>query len=128
MKYYTEKESNEILALMTLAKSDIQELSTFAKDALKKVETIGIEITIDKEVVIDERVIDDNSILADYVVTYDEHIAYHRNDTENFKITIMIINLLTCEIIFDACYEKYNNGESTCVREECARKELHEII
>ena len=128
MKYYTIKECNEISALMTLAESDEQEWSKFAKDTFKKVETIGVEITVDEETIIDERTIDDNSILADYVVAYDEYIASHIDDTENFKISITIINLLTGEIIFDAYYERYNDGESTCTREDCARKGLREII
>ena len=128
MKYYTIKECNEISALMTLAESDEQEWSKFAKDIFKKVETIGVEITVDEETIIDERTIDDNSILADYVVAYDEYIASHIDDTENFKISITIINLLTGEIIFDAYYERYNDGESTCTREDCARKGLREII
>jgi hypothetical protein len=113
---------------MALAESDTQEWSNFAKDALKKIETIGVEVTIDKEVVIDERAIDDNSILADYVAVYDEYIVSHINGTENFKITIMMINLLTGEIIFDAYCEMYNNGESTSTKEDCARKELRETI
>lgn len=128
MKYYTIKECNEISALMTLAESNEQEWSTFAKNALKKVETIGVEITIDKETIIDERIIDDNSILADYVVAYDEYIASHIDDTENFKISITIINLLTGEIIFDASYASFNKGEGSQVNEWCNRKALREII
>jgi hypothetical protein len=124
MKYYTEKERNEIQALMILAKSDIQELSAPAKDALKKVENIGVEIIIDEEAVIDERTMDDNSILADYVVVYDEYIAHRNNDTKNFWITIMIRNLLTGEVIFDSYYRKHNNGEGIYMRENCTRKKL----
>lgn len=128
MKYYTEKENNEILALMTLAKSNGQDWATFAKEALKDIETIGVEITVDKEIIIDERVINNNLILADYIVAYDEYIASRIDNTEDFTIAITIISLLTGEIIFDAYYEKYNNGESTSTRENCARKELREII
>jgi hypothetical protein len=128
MKYYTTKECNEISALMTLAESDRYELSRFAKNTLKEIEMIGIEVVIDGETIIDVRTIDDNSILADYVVAYDEHIASHIDDTENFKISITIVNLLTGELIYDAYYERYNDGESTCTREDCARKELREII
>ena len=128
MKYYTTKECNEISALMTLAESNKQELSRFAKDALKEMATIGVEVTIDEETIIDVRTMDNDSILADYIVAYDEYIASHIDGTENFKITITMINLLTGEIIFDAYYEKYNNGESTCIREDCARKGLREII
>jgi hypothetical protein len=128
MKYYTTKECNEISALMTLAESNKHEWSRFAKDALKEMATIGVEITIDEETVIDARTLDNNAILADYVVAYDEHIASHIDDTENFKISITIVNLFTGEIIFDAYYERYNDGESTCMREDCARKELREII
>lgn len=128
MKYYTAKESNEISALMTLAESDRLKWSGFATKVLNEIETIGVEITIDKETIIDERVIDNNSILADYIVSYDEYIASHIDGTENFKISITIVNLLTGEIIFDAYYEKYNDGESTYMREDCARKGLREII
>ena len=128
MKYYTTKECNEISALMDLIKSNRQEWSRFATEALKRIEIIGAEITSDEEKIIDERSIDDNSKLADYIVAYDEYIASHIDDTEDFKITITIVNLFTGEIIFDANYEKYNNGESTSVREDCARKELREII
>ena len=128
MKYYTTKECNEISALMTLAESNKQELSRFAKDALKEIAMIGVEITIDGEVIIDARTLDNNSILADYIVAYDEYIASHIDGTEDFKISITMINFFTGEIIFDAYYERYNDGESTCMREECARKELREII
>ena len=128
MKYYTTKECNEISALMTLAESNKQELSSFATEVLKGMATIGVEITVDKETIIDVRTKDNNSILADYVVAYDEYIASHIDGTENFKITIMIINLLTSEVIFDAMYEKYNNGEGTYTKEDCARKGLREII
>lgn len=128
MKYYTAKESNEISALMTLAESNKYELSRFATEALKGIATIGVEIIIDGKIVFDEREVDDNSILADYVITYDECIASHIDDSENFKISITIINLLTGEIIFDAYYERYNDGESTSTREDCARKALREII
>lgn len=128
MKYYTVKECNEISALMTLAESNWHEWSNFAKDALKEIATIGVEIIVDEETIIDVRTMDDNSILADYILAYDEHIASHIDDTENFKISITIVNLLTGEIIYDAYYERYNDGESTCVREDCARKVLREII
>ena len=128
MKYYTVKENDEMLALKTLAESDRQDLSEFAKYILKGAKTIGIEVTIDGEEVIDERVMDDNSILADYIVAYDEYIASHIDGTEDFKIIITIVNLLTGEIIFDARYEKYNNGEGISMAEDCARKELREII
>jgi hypothetical protein len=128
MKYYTAKECNEISALMTLAESNRHEWSGFAKNALKEIETIGVEITVDEETIIDVRTMDDNSILADYVVAYDGHIVSRIDDTENFKISITIVNLLTGEIIFDAYYERYNDGESTCTREDCARKGLREII
>ena len=128
MKYYTAKECNEISALMTLAESNRHEWSRFATEALRKIETIGVEVTIDEETVIDERTMDSNSILADYVVAYDEYIASHIDGTENFKISITIVNLYTGEIIYDAYYERYNDGESTCTREDCARKGLHEII
>lgn len=128
MKYYTTKECNEISALMTLAESNKQELSSFATEVLKGISTIGVEITVDEETIIDVRTKDNNSILADYIVAYDEHIASHIDDTENFKISITIVNLLTGEIIFDAYYERYNDGESTCTREDCARKGLREII
>lgn len=128
MKYYTAKESNEISALMTLAESNKQELSRFAKDTLKEIAMIGVEITVDEEIIIDARTMDSNSILADYIVAYDEHIASHIDDTENFKISISIVNLFTGETIFDAYYERYNDGESTSTREDCARKGLRDII
>ena len=128
MKYYTTKECNEISALMSLAESNKYEFSNFAKEALKEMATIGVEVTIDEEAIINVRTMDNNSILADYIVAYDEYIASHIDGTENFKISITIVNLYTGEIIFDAYYEKYNNGESTSIREECARKELREII
>ena len=128
MKYYTTKECNEISALMTLAESNKQELSSFATEVLKGISTIGVEITVDEETIIDVRTKDNNSILADYIVAYDEHIASHIDDTENFKISITIVNLLTGELIYDAYYERYNDGESTCTREDCARKGLREII
>lgn len=128
MKYYTTKECNEISALQTLAESKWHEWSSFAKEALKEIATIGVEIIVDEETIIEARTMDSNSILADYVVAYDEHIASHIDDTENFKISITIVNLLTGEIIFDAYYERYNEGESTCTREDCARKALREII
>ena len=128
MKYYTTKECNEISALMTLAESNKYEWSNFAKEALKEMATIGVEVTIDEETIIDARTMDNNSILADYIVAYDEYIASHIDGTENFKISITIVNLYTGEIIFDAYYEKYNDGEGTSTREDCARKELREII
>lgn len=128
MKYYTVKEDNEMLALKTLAESDRQDLSSFATMILKRMKTIGVEVTIDGEEVINERVIDDNSILAGYITSYDEYIVSHIDDTEDFKIIITIVNLLTGEIIFNARYQKYNNGKGTSVVEDCARKELREII
>ena len=128
MKCYTTKECNEISALMDLTKSDRHEWSKFATEALRKIETIGVEIIVDEETIIDERTMDDNSILADYVVAYDEYIASHIDDSENFKISITIVSLYTGKIIFDAYYEKSENGESTSTREYCARKGLREII
>lgn len=128
MKYYTEEEFDEMHALDTLLNSNNKEWSDFAQDALNDIKDIGIEVSIDNEIIIDTRTIDDNSILADCVVAYDEYIASHIDDSEDFKITITIVNLLTGELIYDAYYERYNDGESTCAREECARKELREII
>lgn len=128
MKYYTTKECNEISALMTLAESKWHEWSNFAKEALKEIATIGVEIIVDEETIIDVRTMDDNSILADYVVAYDEYIASHIDDSENFKISITIMSLYTGELIYDAYYERYNDGESTSTREDCARKGLREII
>ena len=128
MKYYTEKENNEILALSTLADSDNEEIADFAIKALEDIPSVGVEVIIDGETIIDERAMDDDSILADYIVAYDEYIAKHIDSTEDYNINIDMINLYTGEIVFSAKHEVYNKGEATCMSEWCSRKSLREMI
>ena len=127
MKYYTEKENNEILALHTLYNSDNAEIADFAMSTLLAMPMIGVEIKVDDEIVIDERVVDDDSAIAEYIVAYDEYIASRIDSTEDYTIKIEATNLLTGEIIFSAGYEMYNKGESTATSEWCSRKSLREI-
>ena len=128
MKYYTEKENKEILALHTLYNSDNAEIADFAMSTLLAMPMIGVEIVVNDEIVIDERAMDDDSILADYIVAYDEYIAKHIDSTEDYNINIDMINLLTGEIVFSAKHEVYNKGEATCMSEWCSRKSLREMI
>lgn len=128
MKYYTEKETNEIFALGTLAGSDDKEISNFATNAFEKIETIGIEVSINNEIIIDVRAKDEDLMLAEYIVAYDEYIASNIDNAEDFKICIKMNNLLTGEIVFESEYEIFNKGDSTSTREYCSRKSLREII
>jgi hypothetical protein len=125
MKYYNEKEIDETIALHTLATSDNKEWAKFAKDALKEIESVGIEISVNDDTIVDIREKDDDSTLANYIVAYDEYIESHINDTENFKIIITIISLLTGEIIFESKFETFNKGESINKSEYCSRKSLY---
>lgn len=128
MKFYTEKETNEILALMTLVDSDSKSIADFAKYALNNIPTVGVEIIVDGETLIDERAIDDDSILAEYVVAYDEYVTRGMDSTEDYAVKIQAISLLTGEVIFCAEYEIFNKGEATATSEWCSRKSLREMI
>ena len=128
MKYYTEKENNEILALNTLTESNCKSIADFAKYALANIPTVGIEIVADGETLIDERVKDNDSDIAEYIAIYDECVARGIDSTEDYAVKIEAINLLTGEVVFCAEYEVYNKGESTITSEWCSRKALREII
>lgn len=128
MKYYTEKENNEILALNTLAESNCKSIADFAKYALANIPTVGIEIVVDGETLIDERVKDNDSDIAEYIVAYDECVARGIDSTEDYAVKIEAINLLTGEVVFCANYEVFNKGEATTTSEWCSRKALREVI
>ena len=128
MKYYTEKENKEILALMTLVDSDSKSIADFAKYALNNIPTVGVEIVVDGETLIDERVKDNDSDIAEYIVIYDECVARGIDSAEDYAVKIEVINLLTGEVVFSAGYEMYNKGESTATSEWCSRKSLRAII
>ena len=128
MKYYTEKETNEILALMTLVDSDNKSIADFAKSALANIPTVSVEIVVDNETLIDERITDDNLIIANYIMAYDECVARGIDSTDDFTIKIEVTSLLTGEIIFCANFEVFNGGEATATSEWCSRKVLREIV
>jgi hypothetical protein len=128
MKYYTEKENNEILALNTLAESNCKSIADFAKSALANIPTVGVEIVVDNKTIIDARIKDNNSDILDYITAYDECVARSIDSTEDFTVKIEVLSLLTGEIIFCANYEVFNKGEATATSEWCSRKALREVI
>lgn len=128
MKYYTEKENKEMLALMTLSDSDDKSIADFAKYALNSIPTVGVEIVADGNTLIDARVKDNDLDIAEYIAIYDEYVARGIDSTEDYAVKIEAINLLTGEVVFNAEYEVYNKGESTIVSEWCSRKALREVI
>lgn len=128
MKCYTEKENKEILALMTLVDSNCKSIADFAKSALDKIPTVGVEIVVDNETFIDARIKDNNSDILDYITAYDECVATRIDLTEDFTVKIEVLSLLTGEIIFCANYEMFNKSEATATSEWCSRKALREVI
>jgi hypothetical protein len=128
MRTFTEKENNEIFALMTLVDSNHKSIADFAKSALANIPMVGVEIVVDNETLIDERITDDNSTIINYIMAYDECVARAIDSTDDFAIKIEVVSLLTGEIIFCANYEVYNKGEATATSEWCSRKALREVI